>query len=127
VPTGPRTFRSYDTNGNLLWELAGMTSIHAVTPVAGHGLLFVSSGYFPDNPRPTYAIRPGARGDISLKAGETSNEFIAWSNPTLASAYPSPLVLGEQYYTLMDRDFLTSTDPRTRKELYTRQPTAAHF
>ena len=121
VTTGTRKVRSYDTNGNLLWELAGMTSIHAVTPVAGHGLLFVSSGYFPDNPRPTYAIRPGAAGDISLKAGETSNEFIAWSNPTLASAYPSPLVLGDQYYTLMDRGFLTSNDPRTGKEIYGRQ------
>ncbi len=121
VTTGTRKVRSYDTNGNLLWELAGMTSIHAVTPVAGHGLLFVSSGYFPDNPRPTYAIRPGASGDISLKASETSNEFIAWSNPTLASAYPSPLVLGDQYYTLMDRGFLTSNDPRTGKEVYGRQ------
>ena len=121
VTTGTRKVRSYDTNGNLLWELAGMTSIHAVTPVAGHGLLFVSSGYFPDNPRPTYAIRPGARGDISLKAGETSNEFVAWSNPTLASAYPSPLVVGDQYYTLMDRGFLTSNDPRTGKEIYSRQ------
>ena len=39
---------SYDPNGKLLWELAGMTSIHAVTPFASHGLLFVSSGYFPD-------------------------------------------------------------------------------
>jgi outer membrane protein assembly factor BamB len=121
VTTGTRKVRSYDTDGNLLWELAGMTSIHAVTPVAGHGLLFVSSGYFPDNPRPTYAIRPGARGDISLKTGETSNEFIAWSNATLASAYPSPLVLGDQYYTLMDRGFLTSNDPRTGKEVYGRQ------
>ena len=125
VATGTRKVRSYDTNGNLLWELAGMTSIHAVTPVAGHGLLFVSSGYFPDNPRPTYAIRPGARGDISLKATETSNEFIAWSNPTLAPAYPSPLVLGDQYYTLMDRGFLTSNDPRTGKEIYGRQRIAA--
>jgi len=125
VTTGTRKARSYDTNGNLLWELAGMTSIHAVTPVAGHGLLFVSSGYFPDNPRPTYAIRPGAQGDISLKAGETSNAFIAWSSPTLASAYPSPLVLGDQYYTLMDRGFLTSNDPKTGTEIYGRQRIAS--
>ena len=121
VTTGSKKVRSYDTNGTLLWELAGMTTIHAVTPVASHGLLFVSSGYFPDNPRPTYAIRPGARGDISLKAGETSNAFVAWSNPTLASAYPSPLVLGDQYYTLMDRGFLTSNDPRSGKPIYGRQ------
>jgi outer membrane protein assembly factor BamB len=121
VTTGTKKVRSYDTNGRLLWELAGMTSIHAVTPVAGHGLLFVSSGYFPDNPRPTYAIRPGGTGDISLQAGETSNAFIAWSNPTLASAYPSPLVVGDQYYTLMDRGFLTSNDPKTGREIYGRQ------
>jgi outer membrane protein assembly factor BamB len=125
VTTGTRKVRSYDTDGRLLWELAGMTSIHAVTPVAGQGLLFVSSGYFPDNPRPTYAIRPGATGDISLKAGESSNAFIAWSNPTLASAYPSPLVFGEQYYTLMDRGFLTSNDPKTGKEIYGRQRIAS--
>jgi outer membrane protein assembly factor BamB len=121
VTTGSKKVRSYDIDGNLLWELTGMTSIHAVTPIASHGLLFVSSGYFPDNPRPTYAIRPGASGDISLKSGETSNAFVAWSNPTLASAYPSPLVLGDQYYTLMDRGFLTSNDPRTGKEIYGRQ------
>lgn len=125
VTTGTKKVRSYDTDGRLLWELAGMTSIHAVTPVAGHGLLFVSSGYFPDNPRPTYAIRPGATGDISLKEGERSNGFIAWSNPMLASAYPSPLVIGDQYYTLMDRGFLTSNDPKTGKEVYGRQRIAS--
>ena len=97
VTTGTKGVRSYDLSGKLLWQLTGMTSIHAVTPFASHGLLFVSSGYFPDSKRPTYAIRPGASGDISLKGDERSNEFIAWSHPTLAPAYPSPLVLGDQY------------------------------
>lgn len=125
VTTGTKGIRSYDTNGKLLWELAGMTSIHAVTPIAGHGLLFVSSGYFPDSRRPTYAIKPGAAGDISLKGDEQSNEFVAWSHPTLASAYPSPLIVGDQYYTLMDRGFVTSTDPKTGREIYGRQRIAA--
>ena len=102
-----------------------MTSIHAVTPLAGHGLLFVSSGYFPDSRRPTYAIKPGAAGDISLKGDEQSNEFVAWSHPTLASAYPSPLIVGDQYYTLMDRGFVTSNDPKTGREIYGRQRIAA--
>ncbi len=121
VTTGSKRVRSYDTNGALLWELTGMTTIHAVTPIASHGLLFVSSGYFPDTPRPTYAIRPGASGDISLKAGETSNAFTAWSNPTLGSAYPSPIVVANQDHTLMDRGFLTANDPTTGKEIYGRQ------
>jgi outer membrane protein assembly factor BamB len=101
----------------LLWELAGITSIHAVTPLSSHGLLFVSSGYFPDSLRPTYAIKPGAAGDISLKGEERSNAFIVWSHPTLGSAYPSPLVVGDQYYTLMDRGFVTSNDPQTGREI----------
>jgi len=121
VTTGSKKVRSYDLNGKLLWELTGMTSIHAVTPFASHGLLFVSSGYFPDSLRPTYAIRPGAAGDISLKGEERTNAFIAWSHPTLAPAYPSPLVIGDQYYTLMDRGFITSNDPTTGKEIYGRQ------
>ena len=121
VTTGTKGVRAYDLSGKLLWQLTGMTSIHAVTPFASHGLLFVSSGYFPDPKRPTYAIKPGATGDISLKGDERSNEFIAWSNPTLAPAYPSPLVLGDQYYTLMDRGFVTSNDPKTGEEIYPRQ------
>ena len=121
VTTGSKKVRSYDTSGKLLWELAGMTSIHAVTPFASHGLLFVSSGYFPDPLRPTYAIKPGAAGDISLKGEERSNAFIAWSHPTLGPAYPSPLVVGNQYYTLMDRGFVTSNDPETGREIYGRQ------
>ena len=121
VTTGSRKARSYDTSGKLLWELSGLSSIHAITPFASHGLLFVSSGYFQDAVRPTYAIRPGAAGDISLKGEERSNSFVVWSNPTLASAYPSPLVVGDQYYTLMDRGILTSNDPKTGKEIYGRQ------
>ena len=125
VTTGTKGVRSYDTTGKLLWQLSGMTTIHAVTPIAGHGLLYVSSGYFPDSRRPTYAIKPGASGDISLKGDEQANDFVAWSSPTLASAYPSPLIVGDQYYTLMDRGFVTSNDPKTGKEIYGRQRIAA--
>jgi outer membrane protein assembly factor BamB len=121
VTTGTKGIRSYDTSGKLLWLLSGMTSIHAVTPIAGQGLLFVSSGYFPDSRRPTYAIKPGASGDITLKDDEQSNAFVAWSHPTLAPAYPSPLIVGDQYYTLMDRGFVTSNDPKTGREIYGRQ------
>jgi outer membrane protein assembly factor BamB len=121
VTTGSKKVRSYDAGGKPLWEMSGMSSIHAITPIASHGLLFVSSGYFQDALRPTYAIRPGAAGDISLKGEERSNSFVVWSHPTLASAYPSPLVVGDQYYTLMDRGFLTSNDPKTGKEIYGRQ------
>src|SRR5262245_14594632 len=102
VTTGSRGVRSYDLNGQLKWELSGMSSLHVPTPFAKLGLLFVSSGFLGDSLRPVYAIRPGATGDISLKAGEKQNQFIAWSNLRLGTYVTSPLVYGDYYYTLMD-------------------------
>jgi hypothetical protein len=121
VTSGSGKVRSYDLTGKLLWEFKGMSSISIPTPFERHGLLFISSGYVGDAQRPAYAIRPGASGDISLKPGETSNQFIAWSAPTLAPYNPTPLVYGDYYYTLLDRGFFTCHDARTGKEIYGRQ------
>ena len=121
ITTGSKKVRSYNLSGVLKWELAGMTTLHVPTPVAAHGLLYVSSGYLADARRPVYAIRPGATGDISLKEGETSNRFIAWSNPRLGTYDTSPLVYGDYYYSLMDRGFMMCHDARTGKEIYARQ------
>lgn len=125
VTAGSDKTRSYDVDGTLLWELSGMSTIAIPTPFARHGLLFVSSGYVADQLRPTYAIRPGASGNISLTAGETSNAFIAWSNPTAGPYNPTPLAYGDYLYTLHDRGFLTCHDARTGKEIYGRQRISA--
>ena len=121
VTTGSGRVRSYDLAGRVKWELTGLTSLHVPTPFAKHGLLFISSGFLGDPVRPVYAVRPGASGDISLKEGETSNRFIAWSNPRLGTYDTSALVYGDYYYTLMDRGFLICNDAKTGREIYPRQ------
>lgn len=121
VTTGSKRVRSYDTSGKLLWELGGLTSIHAATPIASGGLLYISSGYTSDAVRPVFAVRPGATGDITPPAGQRSNDYIVWSHPALAAAYPSGLVTGDTYYMLLDRGFFTATDARTGREVYGRQ------
>ena len=121
VTTGTGGVRSYDLDGGSLWTLSGMSSIHVATPVARHGLLYVNSGYTADSNRPVYAIRPGANGDITLAAGATRNEYIAWSHPTLGSYNPSALVYGDYHYTLLDRGILICHDARTGEEVYPRQ------
>jgi len=121
VTAGTKKVRSYDLNGKLLWEFSGMASIDIPTPLAAHGLLFITSGYPADPLRPAYAIRPGASGDISLKKDETSNAFIAWSHPTLGPYNPSPIVYGDYYYTLFDRGLFTCHDAKSGKEIYGRQ------
>jgi outer membrane protein assembly factor BamB len=121
VTCGTNRVRSYDPDGKVLWELAGMSSIVIPTPFSSHDLLFVTSGYVGDETRPVFAIRPGASGDISLKSGETSNAHIAWFWPQAGPYNPSPLVYGDYYYTLFDRGFLTCHEAETGKLVYDKQ------
>ncbi|MGA2501128.1 MAG: serine/threonine protein kinase, partial [Tepidisphaeraceae bacterium] len=112
---------SYDLDGNELWSLKGMSSITIATPYSQNGLLYLSSGYVGDKLRPLYAIRPGASGDISLKAGQDHNDFIAWSNPTIATYNPTTLVYDKYLYVLHDRGFLVCYDALTGREVYPKQ------
>jgi uncharacterized protein (TIGR03067 family) len=121
VTPGTTKVSSYGLDGKPLWELGGMSSITIPTPVAAHGLLFVSSGYVLDAVRPVYAVRPGASGDITLGKGETGNDFIAWSNRTAGPYNPSPVVYGEYLYVLYDRGSLSCYEARTGKVVYDKQ------
>ena len=125
ITTGSRKVRSYDFEGKLLWEMAGLSSLHIPTPFADHGLLYVNSGFRADPNKPVFAIRPGASGDISLPKGETSSKFIAWWNPTLGSYNPSSIVYGDYYYTLYDTSILACNDAKTGAEVYPRQRVSA--
>lgn len=125
ITTGSKGVRSYDTGGKLLWELTGMTSIHAATPLAVGEQLFISSGYPADSYKPVYAIRPGANGNITPPSEQRSNDYIVWSDPALAGSYPSGLVVGDTYYSLLDRGFLLASDAKTGQSVYGRQRISA--
>ncbi len=125
VTTGTVKVRSYDLDGKQLWELKGMTTLTIPSPFAKDGLVYISSGYPGGLPRPVYAIRPGASGDISLKPDETSNQYIAWYQPALGTYNTSSLVYRGYYYTLLDRGFLLCHDAKTGKQIYGRQRIAS--
>ncbi len=118
---GTKRVRSYDLDGKLLWEFGGMSSIVVPTPFEKSGLLYVCSGYVGDKTRPVFAIHPGATGDISLKDGETSNEFIAWYEKSAAPYNPSPIAYGDYFYVLFDFGFLSCRNAKTGKEVYEKQ------
>jgi len=118
ITPGTGKVRSYDLNGQLLWEFSGMSSISIPTPFSRFGMVYIASGYVGDQNRPVYAVKPGAAGDISLKPGEKSNKYIAWYLPQGGPYNPSPLVYGDYYYTLYDRGFFTCNDARTGSEVY---------
>jgi outer membrane protein assembly factor BamB len=74
-----------------------------------------------DKVRPLYALRPGGQGDLSLKAGETNNASIAWSNPVGAPYNPSPLFYQGRLYVLYDRGLVSCFDAATGRVLYDRE------
>jgi len=115
ILTGRNQTRSYDLVGNERWRLKwkSRTSIVIPTPFEAHGLLYIASGYVGDREKHVYAIKPGAKNDISLKPGETKNDFIAWYDKRAAPYNPSPLVYGDEFYSLFDFGFLACRDART--------------
>lgn len=121
VTCGSRAVRSYDLEGHLLWWLHGMSTIAIPTPVAGEGLLFVSSGFVADRLRPFYAIRPGAGGEITLEPGETRSPFMAWSDPVGGAYNPSPLYYQGHVYVLYDRGLVSCYDAKTGVVRYDRE------
>ena len=122
VTSAVNRIRSYDLDGNLLWEMDGRMSWAAIaTPFSSHGLVYVNSGYFGDNHRPAYAIRPGASGDISLAEGESSNDSVAWYQPRAGNYNTSPLIYGDIYYSLLDRGFFEAYDALNGEPIYGRQ------
>ncbi len=121
VTPGTGKIRSYDLDGKLLWELGGMSSITIPTPLAAHGLLYITSGYVMDRRKPLFAIRPGAAGDISLEDDQTTNEHIAWFHKKAGPYNPSPIIYGDYIYMLYDMGLFACYDAVTGEEVYGRR------
>ena len=123
ILTGRNRTRAYDLKGNERWSLKWKTrtSIVIPTPFEAHGLLYIASGYVGDREKHVYAIRPGAKGDISLKSGETKNKYIAWYDRRAGPYNPSPLVYGDEFYTLFDFGFLGCRNAKTGEVHYDKE------
>lgn len=130
VQTGKNENRSYSPDGQLLWHFNGKMSVLTIpSPFAVGDLLYLTSGYFQDSKRPVFAIKPGARGDITLEEGETSNEFVSWSLQKMGPYNTTPIVYEDRYYTLLDRGMLTCHNATSGEIIFDRVrfPNGASF
>ena len=118
VTAGSDQVRSYDLDGNELWRFSGLNTISIPQPFSANGLLYVTSGYVGDAVRPVFAIRPGAQFDITLQAGQASNDAVVWYQDRAGPYHPTPLVYGDYYFTLLDQGFYTVHDAHTGEEQY---------
>jgi outer membrane protein assembly factor BamB len=117
VTTGHAMILAYDLQGKELWRVAGM-SMPTASPLSWDGLLFVGTGSQGDANRPFLAIKPGASGDITLPAGETSNGFVLWRHPRASGYTPSALVHDGRAYLVHDTGILTVLNARTGQQIY---------
>ncbi len=119
VVNGKNKNRSYDLNGKLLWEFDGdMSSLVIPSPFAAHGMCYIASGYVGDSHRPTFAIKPGANGDIAPGGDFADSPHIAWYKPTASAYNTTQLVYGDFLYTLYDRGHLTCHNAKTGEMIY---------
>ena len=107
----------YDARtGQEIWRLTGGGDIPVPTPVVAHGLVFITHAHGPGSP--IFAVKLGAKGDISLAKGERSNEFIAWSIERGGAYMQTPLVYGDYLYSCRDNGVLSCFNARTGKRIY---------
>lgn len=125
VTVGPREAISYDLTGKELWRMSGMSPAPVPTPFAYGELLYLDGG----RGGPLAAIRPGAKGDITLKDGQTSNESVVWSQPRGGTYLPTPVAYEGAIYTLTETGILSRYDAKTGKMTYRTRidPAAANF
>jgi outer membrane protein assembly factor BamB len=124
TPAGPELItnasnfvRGYDPKtGRELWHLGGSSKITAPTPIYANGLHIIASGRAPE--RPVFAVKPGARGDISLANGETSNAHVAWTKTGRGSYMPTPLAYRGILYVLANNGVFDAYDIATGREIY---------
>ncbi|MEZ6063851.1 MAG: PQQ-binding-like beta-propeller repeat protein [Planctomycetaceae bacterium] len=119
VVNGKNRNRSYSLDGDVLWEFDGrMSNLVIPSPFAAHGLCYIAAGYVGDQHRPTFAVRPGASGDLKPDENFSNSEFIAWYQPQASSYNPSHIVYGDYLYTLYDQGFLTCHNAKSGEEIY---------
>lgn len=117
IANGTKAIRGYDPlTGKELWTLGPMSEITTPTPFVAHDLIFVTSGYAPI--QPIYAIRPGGNGDLSLKDGKESSEFIAWSKQRGGPYMPTPIVYGDLLYTCSNQGVMAAYNAKTGERVY---------
>jgi outer membrane protein assembly factor BamB len=117
VTHATKAIRGYDPmTGKELWKLAPNSEVTSPTPIVAHGLVYITNGY--RGIQPIYAVKPGAAGDISLKQGQTSNEFIAWSSTRGGPYTPTPLIYGDLMYVVNNQGVLSTFNAKTGERGY---------
>jgi outer membrane protein assembly factor BamB len=121
VASGAEVVIAYDPRtGKELWRSKGVQSHPIPSPVAGHGLVYLSAG---SQAKRMIAIKTGGSGDL------TDTPAIAWRYDKGTAYVPSPIAFGQYFYLTNDTGILTCLDALTGQVQYEggRPPVPATF
>ncbi len=114
IVAAPSTVVSYDiSNGDIIWQCAGLGLNTIPAPVYDGKRVFVMSGF--RDPNLLAIDLDGATGDL------TGTDKILWTNQRGNSYTPSPVLHDGILYMLTDNGMLSALDAATGKPYYQQQ------
>lgn len=90
-------------NGKEIWKVRYEGYSVVPRPVAGHGMVFLSTGY---DKASTLAIRTDGKGDVT-------DTHLAWTMGKGSPLTPSMLVIGEELYLVADNGMVSCVEAKT--------------
>lgn len=117
VVNGFKTIGGYDfETGKEIWKMHGGGDAPVPTPIFTNNLIYIHSAH--GNLSPMYAIKPNAKGDITLAEDSTSNEYIVWSIMRGAAYMPTNLVYKDRVYNMRMNGQLLVVNALTGEKIY---------
>jgi outer membrane protein assembly factor BamB len=117
VANGYRKICGYEIEtGKEIWRLSNGGDAPAPSPVIAHDLIYLNSAHGPCSP--IFAVRPDAKGDITLATDSTRNKYIAWSVKKGGAYMQTPLIYRGYLYNLQVNGLLTCFDALTGEIKY---------
>jgi outer membrane protein assembly factor BamB len=117
VANGWKHMGGYDlSTGKEIWRLSGGGDCPVPTPVVSKGLIFLMSAHGPRSP--IYAVRTDAVGDITLRNGARTNEYVAWSVLRGGSYMETPMIYGDFLYTCQTDGVLSCYKASSGEQMY---------
>ena len=102
--------------GKEVWRMSGGGDIPIPTPVLGKDLIYFNSAH--GKMSPVIAVSTAASGDISLKEGATSNQFVKWSKPRGGAYMHTMLLYRDKLYNFGWNGSVSCMDPATGNEIF---------
>ena len=102
--------------GKEVWRMSGGGDIQIPTPIVGNDLIYFNSAHGKSSP--IIAVRTSAKGDITLKGEETTNEYVKWSLPRGGSYMHTMLLYRKHLYNVDWNGLVTCLDPLTGNKIY---------